>query len=302
MKLPITVLIPTLNAEGHLDELFDSIEPFVSDVFVVDSLSIDQTVDICLRRGIKIVQRHYVNSSDQFQWMLDSLPIMTPWVFFMAQDERFSDSLVQALGNLFDAGVPETIDGYTVKWRLWFMGRPLHATAPNLRLFRTGKCNVTQVACNEHFRVPGGIGHLDGILEHKDTLNLHEWYEKQNLWTTREAIQQARPVSNDERPVLLGTALQRKAFLRKVLKKVPCRNCIRFLYYWLKFGAWRDGRAGVVWASLRVWVADVIDLKVEEMRKSGIPSKIPEGRHGDFDSRVIRSKLQKQLLPETCVD
>ncbi len=38
MKLPITVLIPTLNAAGHLDELFVSIEPFVSAVFVVDSL------------------------------------------------------------------------------------------------------------------------------------------------------------------------------------------------------------------------------------------------------------------------
>ena len=167
---------------------------------------------------------------------------------------------------------------------------------------RRGKCQVTQVACNEHNTVPGKVMHLDAILEHKDTLNLHEWYEKQNLWTTREAIQQARPVSDDERPVLWGTALQRKAFLRKMLRKVPFRNCIRFLYYWLKFGAWRDGRAGIVWASLRVWVANVIDLKVEEMLKSGIPSKIPEGRHGDFDSRVIQSKLQKQLLPETCVD
>ena len=301
MKLPITVLIPTLNAEGHLDELFDSIEPFAADIFVVDSLSMDQTVDICLRRGIKIVQRHYVNSSDQFQWMLNSLPIKTPWVFFMAQDERFSDSLVKALGNLFDAGVPEAFDGYTVKWRLWFMGGPLHAIAPNLRLFRTGKCSVTQVACNEHFRVPGGIGHLDGILEHKDTLNLHEWYEKQNLWTTREAIQRVKPPSDDELPRLFGTRRQRKAFVKQFLIHMPLGEMILFWYYFLKFGAGRDGRAGWVWASLRVWVHHATTLKEKEMRKYGIPKKIPEGRHGDFDERILKSELQKKLLPETCI-
>ena len=299
MKLPITVLIPTLNAEGHLDELFDSIEPFVSDIFVVDSLSIDQTVDICLRRGIKIVQRHYVNSSDQFQWMLDSLPIKTPWVFFMAQDERFSDSLVKALANLFDAGSPEMIDGYTVQWRLWFMGRPLHAMVPNLRLFRAGKCSVTQVACNEHFCVSGVVGHLNGILEHKDTLNLHEWYEKQNLWTTREAIQRVKPPSDDELPKLFGTSLQRKAWVARTLCWFPGGRLMRFLYYWIKFGAWRDGRAGWVWASLRVWVLDVITIKAEEMRKYGVPKRIPEGRHGEFDPRVLKSELQRTLLPET---
>ena len=103
MKLPITVLIPTLNAEGHLNELIDSIEPHVEDIFIVDSFSIDKTVDIALERKIKIVQRHYVTSSDQFRWMLKKLPIKTPWIFFMAQDERFSDSLVQKLKNLFAA-------------------------------------------------------------------------------------------------------------------------------------------------------------------------------------------------------
>lgn len=54
-KLPITVMVPTLNAEGHLMELLDSIEPYVEDIFIVDSFSIDKTVDLALERGIKIV-------------------------------------------------------------------------------------------------------------------------------------------------------------------------------------------------------------------------------------------------------
>ena len=300
-KLPITVMIPTLNAEGHLVELLDSIEPYVADIFIVDSFSIDKTVDIALERKIKIVQRHYVTSSDQFQWMADKLPVQTDWIFFMAQDERFSASLIENLRELFAKGVSSGVDGYTVRWRLWFMGQPLHATSDNLRLFRTGKCRVSQVACNEHFMVPGTISHLKGILEHKDTLTLHEWYEKQNLWTTREAIQRVKPPSDDELPKLFGTRKQRKAFFKQFLIHMPLGETIFFWYYFLKFGAWRDGRAGWVWASLRVWVHHVTTLKEKEMRKYGIPKKIPEGHHGGFDERILKSELQKMLLPETCV-
>lgn len=301
MKLPVTVLIPTLNAEGHLEELLDSIEPYVEDIFIVDSFSMDKTVGIALARGVKIAQRHYVSSSDQFQWMYDKLPVKTPWIFFMAQDERFSDSLVKDLERLFAKGVPEEIDAYTVRWRLWFMGEPLHAMSDNLRLTRTGKCRVTQVACNEHFCVPGKVGRLNGILEHKDTLNLHQWYEKQNLWTTREAIQRVRPPSEDELPRLFGTKRQRKAFIKQTMIHTALGRFLFFWYYLLKFGAWRDGRAGWTWAKLRVWVHKVTTLKEIEMRKHGVPKVIPEGHHGTYDPRVLESELQRQLLPETCV-
>ena len=44
-------------------------------------------------------------SSDQFQWMADKLPVQTDWIFFMAQDERFSTSLIENLRELFAKGV-----------------------------------------------------------------------------------------------------------------------------------------------------------------------------------------------------
>lgn len=300
-KLPITVMIPTLNAEGHLEELLDSIEPYVEDIFVVDSFSIDRTVDIALKRNIKIVQRHYVSSSDQFGWMITKLPVKTEWFVLMAQDERFSNGLVDCLKRLFEVGIPDGYDGYTSNWRLWFMGEPLHAMANTLFLRRFGKCHVTQVACNEHFYVDGKVGHLNGILEHKDTLNLHQWYEKQNLWTTREAIQRVSPPSEDELPRLFGTKRQRKAFIKQALIHTALGRFLFFLYYLFKFGAWRDGRAGWTWAKLRVWVHKVTTLKEIEMRKYGVPKVVPEGRHGTYDLRILKSELQKQLLPETCV-
>ena len=51
-KLPITVTIETINAGRHLEELFESVLPYVEDMFIVDSRSTDNTVDLCLKYGV----------------------------------------------------------------------------------------------------------------------------------------------------------------------------------------------------------------------------------------------------------
>ena len=300
-RIPITVLISTLNAGEHLDELFDSILPYVEDVFITDSRSMDDTVDICLRRGVKIVQRPFKNCGEQAQWSMDNLPIRTDWVFMMAQDERFSASLVAELKQVFAKGVPDDVDGYTVKWRLWFMGKPLHAMPDNLRLLRMGKSHITQASCNEHMVADGRTLKLNGILEHKDTLTLHQWYEKQNLWTTLEAIGRIKDNLKDEKRTPFGTKLQRKMFFKRLFNRMPGGEAIMFWYYLLKFGAWRDGYAGWCWAKLRVWAHRVVNMKEKEFRRIGMPKILPNARHGDFDSRILVSELQRQLLPETCL-
>ena len=298
-KIPVTVLLFTLNADEHLEELFDSILPHVEDVFVTDSRSLDDTVDICLKRGVKIVQRPFRNCGEQYAWAFKNLPIKTEWVFIMAQDERFSSSLVTALHKVFDEGIPDDVDGYTVKWRLWFMGKPLHAVVDNFRLLRRGKCRITQASCNEHMVAEGRVLHLNGVLEHKDTLNLHQWYEKQNLWTTLEAIGRIKDNLEDEKRTPFGTKLQRKMFFKRLFNRLPGGKVIMFWYYLLKFGAWRDGYAGWCWARLRVWVHQVGDMKEKEFRRIGIPTLLPTARHGGFDNRVLASELQRRVLPET---
>ena len=300
-KIPITVVILTINDEPHLPELLDSIQPYVEDIFIVDSRSTDRTIDIALERGVKIVQRAFTTPPEQYAWAFKNLPIKTEWLFSMDQDERFSSSLVEELKTLFAKGIPDDVDGYTVKWRYWFMGQPLHAMSDNFRLMRTKKCWVSEVTCNEHFCVPGKILHLKGILEHKDVLNLHEWYQKQNLWTTLEAVAQIRDHSKDEAANLFGTAIQRKVFFRKILRHLPfIGRWLSFAYYYFNYGAWHSGYAGYKWACMRLWTIDVVRLKVREMRKIGVPKILPTALHGDFDPRVLATELQRQLLPETC--
>jgi len=298
-KFPITVITNTINAEGHLNELFDSTLPYVEDYFIVDSRSIDKTVDICMERGVKVVQRPFKKPSDQFDWEVNNLPIKTPWIFLLSQDERFSSSLVADLERLFDAGIPEEVDCLAFNWRLWFMGSPLHAQSTVYRMFRTGHCHVSDVACDEHFFSDGRTIVLNSAIEHKDTLNLHEWYEKQNLWTTLGAVGRITDCCEEERLTPFGTALQRKMFFKRLCIRTPILGKLfMWAYYYFGFGAWKDGFAGWHWAQLRMWVNHVTDIKEKEFRKHGIPKILPTARHGDFDPRVMVSDLERQLLPD----
>lgn len=298
-KLPITVVVLTINDEAHLPELLDTVVPYVEDVFIVDSRSTDRTVDIALERGVKIVQRPFTTPPDQYQWAFTHLPIRTEWLFSLDQDERFSESLINELRTLFEEGIPDDVDGFNVKWRLWFMGQPLHAISDTFRLLRVGKCHVSNVTCNEHFVVEGKVRSLKGVVEHKDTLNLHEWYDKQNVWTSLEAIGRIRDNAEDEKLTPFGTRLQRKMFFKRLFNRLPGGKLLFFLNYYFRTGAWKDGYAGFCWAKLRVWVHVVGDMKEKEYRRIGIPHLLPGRGHGDFDPRVMASELQRTLLPET---
>ena len=300
-KLPITVLIPTWNAAGHLDEVLDSIADIARDVFILDSCSTDETIDIALRRGIKIAQRKFTTFGDHFNWFAKNMPIKTEWIFMLHQDERFSESLKNGLQTLFSS--PPPCNGYRINWHLWFMGKPLHISSKLIRLMRKGKFNISNVLANEQILIDGEIGDIDGVLEHRDSLNLYLWNEKQNLYSTMEAVAICKNKGRFSTPPRFwGTALERRMFFKKMFFRIPFRYNLLFFYNYILNGAWRDGRIGWIWSHLRSEVYRMWELKAMEMRITGIIPEIPRMPYGDFDPRVMASELQRQVLPETVVE
>lgn len=302
-KIPVTVLVPTLNAGEHLNRLLDSVQPYFEDVFIVDSRSTDDTVDICLRRGVKIVQRPFDTHSKTYAFLMHKVPIKTPWIFMLDHDEEISQGLREKIATVLEAGT--TCNGFYVRWRLWFMGRGLHVAPWSPRLMRTEYADVTDVACNEHFFLKEGKwGYIDGFVEHHDTPTLWHWYEKQNLYTTREAIGIVNGTARVEKPKLFGNSNERNHWFALVLPKLPLGlgYLLMFLGYYLKFKAWKDGATGYYWAKCRVWVQWVTFFKVKEIRRTGVLPKMPDSRHGEFDARVMESELEKQLLPDVVAE
>jgi glycosyltransferase involved in cell wall biosynthesis len=279
----MAVVMITLNEGHNMEAVCQNLAGWAQEVFLVDSYSQDNTVDIALRYGVHVVQRRFRGFGDQWNFALQTLSIMAPWTMKLDPDERLSDELK---GSLLAAIQRSESDGISLDRQLWFMGRPLLVRQRLVRVWRTGHCTFTDVAVNEYPVIKGRIIHAVGDLEHHDSLDLDHWIEKQNRYTTAEAIiaYTASPLA--ETPRLLGTPLQRRMWLKKNFHQVPFCYSLLFLYHWLWQGAWRVGWPGYAWARLRSHVMRLIEYKRQEMELTGrVPVKRPYGP-GQLDPRV----------------
>ncbi len=293
-KLPVSVIMLTLNEEVNLPGAIDSAKRWAGDIFIVDSCSTDRTVDIALENGVKIVQRPFTNFGDQWNFALDKLPITTEWTMKLDPDERCSPELVADLANQVTA--PTRLVGYSVLRRLWFMGKPLRVYQPVLRVWKTGRCRFTDVLVNEHPIVDGPTGTLRGHLEHLDSPNLYHWWEKQNRYTTMEAISAVSGRRLAAEPRLFGSPLERRMLFKKYLHLVPLRYQLLWLNEVLVRGAWASGTTGLSWAHLRVEVMRMIELKTLEMRTTGVVPEMPRSPGAEYDPRVLASELQTSVM------
>ena len=282
-KAPIAVVMITLNEGHNMNAVLDNIQGWAQEIFLVDSYSTDDTIDIALERGVHVVQRRFRGFGDQWNFALENLPISSHWTMKLDPDERVSDELKSNVALAIQAAES---DGISLERRLWFMGRPLHVRQTLVRLWRTGCCRFTDVVVNEHPIVEGRIKHVDGDLEHHDSPDLDHWLEKQNRYTTAEAIIAYNKSPLADAPRIFGTSLQRRMWLKKNFYRVPGRYALLFFYYWLIQGTWRAGWVGYAWAHLRTDVMRFIEYKRREIEITGcLPVKRSYGS-GSADKRV----------------
>ena len=99
-----------------------------------------------------------------------------------------------------------------------------------LRVWRTGFCKFTHTAVNEHPVVNGKTVLISGIMQHHDSPNLDHWLEKQNRYTTAEAINlyEKKPLADN--PNLFGSSLQRRMWIKSNFYHIPFRYSLLFYY------------------------------------------------------------------------
>lgn len=284
---PVAVVMISLNEGHNMEAVCQNLAGWAQEVFLVDSYSQDDTVDIALRQGVHVVQRPFHGFGDQWNFALRGLPITAPWTMKLDPDERLSDELKQEIVKRISSGDDE---GFFVSIRLFFMQRALPVRLHLLRIWRTGKASMSDVLVNEHLQVSGNLAELEHDIEHHDSPDLDHWLEKQNRYTTAEAIGAYNQSPLSDTPRLLGTGFQRRMWLKQNFRRLPFRYFLLFLYHWLWQGAWRAGWVGYVWARLRADVMRLIEYKRREMEITGrLPVKRFYGP-GQPDTRVRQFK------------
>jgi len=282
---PVAVILISLNEAHNMDEVLTNLAGWASEVFLVDSYSKDDTVGIALRHGVHVVQRRFRGFGDQWNFALEKLPITVPWTMKLDPDERLDQQLKDSLQALMERAKND-VTGIQVVRRLWFIGRKLGVRQKILRVWRTGAARFTDVAVNEHPVVKGRVVDAAGELEHYDSPDLDHWFDKQNRYSTAEAITAYRGDPLAASPRLFGTPFERRMWLKRHFDSVPFASIGLYLFYWLGKGAWRAGRVGRIWSRLR---CDIMRfrrykrIEMEIMKRAPLPTVRGSG---DPDSRV----------------
>jgi glycosyltransferase involved in cell wall biosynthesis len=95
--LQLTTIILTYNEEQNLPACLESIKKLESQLFIVDSGSVDRTIAIARAAGAYVVTRSFDNYAEQRNWAQENLPIQSEWVLHLDADERLTPELVDEI-------------------------------------------------------------------------------------------------------------------------------------------------------------------------------------------------------------
>lgn len=151
-KLPISLVIITLNEEAHIERCIRS-APFVDDVVVVDSFSTDRTVEIAEKCGARVFREKWRGFGPQKAFATEQAK--HPWVISLDADEALSSELAAEILERFSSLDPEA--GYLFPRKSYHLGRWIGHGGwyPDyqLRLFNKDRSQWNSAALHEKVEV-----------------------------------------------------------------------------------------------------------------------------------------------------
>lgn len=275
--LPVSVVIPVRNEAHNLARCLEGLRD-VAEVYVIDSQSTDETVEIARSYGATVVQFHYQGGwPKKRQWAMDSLPFACDWVLLLDADEVLTPALRSEIARAIDRA---EIAGYWIALQMHFLGRPLRFSGASfwkLSLFRRGRAryecrlkdqdaSMADMEVHEHLIVDGASDKLRNPLLHHNVESLARYIQKHNEYSNWEARVWLDGDSAELRPALFGNQAQRRRWLKRTFLDVPGSPLFFFLYkYFFRLG-FLDGVPGLVYCGFQGIQLFNIKAKIYELR------------------------------------
>jgi glycosyltransferase involved in cell wall biosynthesis len=276
--LPVSVFIPVRNEAKNLPRCLQALGN-VGEVYVIDSQSTDDTVEIARAHGAKVVQFHYPGGwPKKRQWAMNTLPLAYDWILLLDADEILTPELEQEIRAAIQN---PALNGYFIQLRMWFLGRALRYGDVGLwkmSLFRRGKggyecrlkdqdASMADMEIHEHVVVEGETAKLRNPLVHRNVESLSRYIQKHDEysnWESRVLLQGGHDAELP--PSLTGTQAQRRRWLKRKLFTVPGSPVLLFLYrYILRFG-FLDGAPGLIYCGFQAVQMFHTKAKIYELK------------------------------------
>ncbi|WP_262964954.1 glycosyltransferase family 2 protein [Methylobacter psychrophilus] len=269
------VVILTFNSANIIRETLTQALKVSPNIFVVDSGSKDDTPDIARAMGCVVIDRAFVNYSDQRNWAIEQISSQYEWQLHLDADEVLDEVAIAAINKALNGERP--FNAYLIKRRDYFMGRMLRFSGVNpwhLRLFKSGFGQCENRLYDQHFVATCPTGNLSGLMHDKNASSMAGWTASHNRWSDLEADQIMAEIKiNDDvlQPRLLGDARERTRFIKGLYYKLPIglRALSYFIYRYLFRLGFLDGVVGFYFAFFQAfWFRMLVDAKIYEKNLS----------------------------------
>ena len=280
-KLPVSVIVPVRNEAKNLPRCLQALRD-VGEVYVIDSQSTDDTVEIARSHGAQVVQFHYQGGwPKKRQWAMNTLPIAYDWILLLDADEVVTPELAEEIRRAIRN---PAVDGYSILLRTWFLGRVLrHGDVGlwKLSLFRRGKgryecrlkdqdASMADMEVHEHVVVEGATARLQNPLIHHNVESLSRYIQKHDEYSNWEShVLLQRGDDKELPPSLAGTQAQRRRWLKRKLFAVPGSPVLLFLYRYILRLGFLDGAAGLIYCGFQAVQMFHTKAKIYELKSKG---------------------------------
>lgn len=253
----ISVIIITKNEEEMLPQSLQSVG-WADEIVVVDTGSVDKTVEIAKRHGAIVIKSTGKTFSD---WRNDGLKkAKGDWILYLDADEEVTPELKKEIKSIVLEN-DLSFGMYAIARRNIILGKEFKHGGfwPDYvkRLFNKSKLKKWEGELHEEPVYEGKMGHIEKPMIHLKHENFSQMVEKTNTWSEIEAklmYEASHPPMNVARFV---SAMAREFFYRMVKKR-----------------AFLDGPEGIMFAMYQVYSRFVSYAKLWELQEKERMGKI----------------------------
>lgn len=255
MQEKLCTIILTKNEDIHLSRVLKQISELSDHILIVDSGSVDKTIEIANKYNCEIIKQNWKNYATQFNFAIQHVKKKFEWILRIDADEYFQDlNMISKVVSNVHLGEYSNINGISLNREIQFLGDSIRYGGvfpiQVIRLFRSKNGICENRWMDEHIIVDGTIIHENVMIVDDNKKGFEFWLTKHIGYAKREAVDMLfieYDLTDKHKLMHNGSEAKKKRLIKeKYYSKLPLffRPLLYFIYrYFINLG-FLDGKAG----------------------------------------------------------
>lgn len=182
MQKKLTAVVLTKNEAKQIENCLKSIK-FADEIIIIDTGSVDKTIDLAKRYTKNIYKKKFTNFSDLRNFGLSVAK--SEWILYVDADEEIPKELKDEIQNTIKSS--DNLSTYYIVRRNYYFNKLWPVKDKIERLFKKEDLIYWYGEVHESPKIKGDKGEFKNELIHRSHNNLEEMLVNTNIWSDFEA-------------------------------------------------------------------------------------------------------------------